>query len=178
MTESGITGRLHAISEGSGPPLVLLHGFPETHRCWDRVASNLAGDFTIVRADLRGYGSSPKPSGEGAYAKREMAEDVRALMRELGYERFAIAGHDRGGLVAQRLAVDHPEAVTHLAVLGVIPALEMWESMTADFALAGFQLFFPRPTGSASRAAANRGARVCARLLPQLLVRQSGRNRS
>jgi pimeloyl-ACP methyl ester carboxylesterase len=91
---------LYAVSEGSGPPIVLLHGFPETHRCWERVATLLAQHFTVVRPDLRGYGASPKPSGEGAYAKREMAQDVLALMLGQGHERFAVAGHVRGALVA------------------------------------------------------------------------------
>jgi len=89
---------LHHAVEGSGPPLLLLHGFPETHACWDAVVERLQSDFTLVRPDLRGYGDSPKP--EGDYSKRAMAADVLALMRRLGHERFAVAGHDRGVLVA------------------------------------------------------------------------------
>jgi pimeloyl-ACP methyl ester carboxylesterase len=121
---------LHHVVEGSGPPMLLLHGFPETHMCWDAVVERLESDFTLVRPDLRGYGDSPKP--EGDYSKRAMAADVLALMRRLGHERFAVAGHDRGVLVAQPLALEHPDSVSHLAVLDNVPVVEMWESITAD----------------------------------------------
>jgi haloacetate dehalogenase len=131
---------LHYATEGSGPPIVLLHGFPETHLCWEAVAHRLRSDFTVVRPDLRGYGESAKPSDD--YSKRAMASDIIALMRRLGHERFAVAGHDRGALVGQRLALDHPEAVSHLALLDNVPVLDMWESVGADMAVAAYHLFF------------------------------------
>lgn len=131
---------LHHVVEGAGPPMLLLHGFPETHICWDAVVERLGSDFTLVRPDLRGYGDSPKP--EGDYSKRAMAADVLALMRRLGHERFAVAGHDRGVLVAQRLALEHPDSVSHLAVLDNVPVVEMWESITADAALGAYHLSF------------------------------------
>jgi haloacetate dehalogenase len=132
---------LHFVSEGSGPPLLLLHGFPETHRCWDPVAARLSAEFTIVRPDLRGYGDSAAVTLPD-YSKRAMAGDVLALMRGLGFERFAVAGHDRGGLVGQRLALEHPDAVSHLAVLDIIPVVDMWEFLGADAALGAYHLFF------------------------------------
>src|ERR1700738_4514365 len=102
---------------GSGPPLLLLHGHPQTHVMWHRVAPLLARDFTIVAPDLRGYGESSKPPSDpdhAAYAKRAMANDQVALMQHFGFERFAVAGHDRGARVAYRLALDHPESVRKL----------------------------------------------------------------
>ncbi|MFF1611309.1 alpha/beta fold hydrolase [Amycolatopsis sp. NPDC058278] len=98
---------------GAGPPVVLLHGFPQTHLAWRHVAGSLARDHRVICPDLRGYGGSDKPPGD--YSKRRMAADVVALARALGYERFAPAGHDRGALVAFRAALDHPSAVSHLA---------------------------------------------------------------
>jgi len=126
--------------DGSGPPVFLLHGFPETHVCWDDVAERLAPTHTVVRPDLRGYGESPLSASD--FSKRAMAADVVALAGRLGYEQFAVVGHDRGGLVGQRLALDHPDAVTHLAVLDIVPVLDLWESINADFALAAWHLFF------------------------------------
>jgi pimeloyl-ACP methyl ester carboxylesterase len=131
---------LHHAVEGSGPPLLLLHGSPQTHVCWDAVVERFQSDFTLVRPDLRGYGDSPKPEGDDS--KRTMAADVLALMRRLGHERFAVAGHDRGVLVGQRLALEHPGSVSHLAVLDNVPVLEMWESIAADAALGAYHLFF------------------------------------
>jgi haloacetate dehalogenase len=96
---------------GSGSPIVLLHGFPQTHLMWRHVAADLAADHTVICPDLRGYGASDKPAGD-AYAKRTMAADIVALARALGHDRFALAGHDRGALVAIRAGLDHPEAVT------------------------------------------------------------------
>ncbi|WP_411773269.1 alpha/beta fold hydrolase, partial [Streptomyces gramineus] len=109
--------RLHTLVGGTGSPVVLLHGFPQTHLMWRRVAAGLAREHTVICPDLRGYGASDKPADvDGlAYAKRTMAADVVALARALGHERFALAGHDRGALVAFRAGLDHPEAVTHLA---------------------------------------------------------------
>lgn len=133
-------GRLHRVVEGSGPPLLLLHGFPQTHICWDAVADRLRDDFTVVRPDLPGYGDSAAAITD--VSKRAMAREMLALMRELGFERFAVAGHDRGGLVGQRLALEHPEAVSHLAILDIVPVLDMWESVGADMSLAAYHLFF------------------------------------
>src|SRR5215813_9538581 len=102
---------------GSGPPLLLLHGYPQTHVCWHKVAAALAREVTLVVADLRGYGASSVPKGDGehkTFSKRAMAVDCVAVMRSLGHRRFMIGGHDRGGRVAYRLALDHPEAVTAL----------------------------------------------------------------
>lgn len=112
---------------GSGPPLLLLHGFPQTKAMWARCAADLAADFTVHAADLRGYGDSGKPQGgPAAYSKRAMARDMIAVMRQLGHERFDIGGHDRGGRVAYRLALDHPQAVRRLAVLDIIPTLDCY----------------------------------------------------
>ena len=149
----GFTGRrvqvgevaLQAAVGGAGPPVVLLHGFPQTHLAWHAVAPALAERFTVVCPDLRGYGGSDKPPGDPdhqRYAKRAMAADVRELMAALGHDRFAVVGHDRGALVGHRLALDHPQAVTRLAVLDVLPQLDMWEAMNRDFGLAGYHLFF------------------------------------
>src|SRR5918995_1071026 len=107
------------------PPIVLLHGFPQTHLMWRDVAADLAADHTVICPDLRGYGASDKPA-EG-YDKRTMAADVVALAQALGHERFALAGHDRGALVAFRAGLDHPDVVTHLASLDVLPTLDMWD---------------------------------------------------
>jgi haloacetate dehalogenase len=125
---------------GSGPPLFLLHGFPQTHICWDAVAERLSSTNTVIRPDLRGYGASPLSVTD--LSKRAMAADVLALATRLGHERFAVVGHDRGGLVGQRLALDHPDAVTHLAVLDIIPVLDMWEAVDAGVALGAWHLFF------------------------------------
>ena len=117
---------------GSGPPVLLLHGFPETHVCWHRIAPRLAEAHTIVAPDLRGYGASEAPPGgprgEG-YTKREMAGELVELMSALGHERFAVVGHDRGARVAYRLALDHPERVTRAAVLNVVPTIDQFERM-------------------------------------------------
>ncbi|MBL7502071.1 alpha/beta hydrolase [Frankia sp. CNm7] len=134
---------LNAAVGGSGPPIVLLHGFPQTHLMWRHVAADLATDHTVICPDLRGYGASDKPAETDgtAYAKRTMAADIVALARALGHERFALAGHDRGALVAFRAGLDHPEAVTHLACLDVLPTLDMWEVMRGVTAAVGFHLY-------------------------------------
>lgn len=128
---------------GSGPPLVLLHGFPQTHLMWRRVAADLAADHTVICPDLRGYGASDKPaeSDGTTYAKRTMAADIVAVARALGHDRFALAGHDRGALVAFRAGLDHPEAITHLACLDVLPTLDMWDVMHGVTAAVGFHLY-------------------------------------
>jgi haloacetate dehalogenase len=131
---------------GSGPPVVLLHGHPRTHTTWHRVAPRLvAAGHTVVCPDLRGYGRSSKPpttDDHAPYSKRAMAGDVVALMRHLGHERFAVVGHDRGSYVAFRTAMDHPEAVTHLAVLDCIPIVEHLERCHDGFARAWWHWFF------------------------------------
>ncbi|MFM9370897.1 alpha/beta fold hydrolase [Streptomyces sp. Da 82-17] len=135
--------RLAAAVGGEGPPVVLLHGFPQTHLMWRHVAADLAADHTVICPDLRGYGASDKPAeaDEHTYAKRTMAQDIVTLARELGHERFALAGHDRGALVAFRAGLDHPEAVTHLACLDVLPTLEMWDALHGTSAAVGFHLY-------------------------------------
>jgi haloacetate dehalogenase len=123
---------------GSGPPLLLLHGFPQTHLMWRDIAPRLARDFTVVCADLRGYGQSgcPASSADHApYAKRAMARDMVMVMARLGFPRFAVAGHDRGGRVAYRMAIDHPNAVERLAVLDILPVDIVWARADAKFAL-------------------------------------------
>jgi haloacetate dehalogenase len=129
---------LHAEVGGSGPPLLLLHGYPQTHVAWHKVAPGLARHFTVVAPDLRGYGDSVGPPGDPLhhnYSKRVMAQDMLALMRALGFERFAIAGHDRGGRVAYRLCLDHPEAARCLVSLTVVPTEEMWRRAGMAFGL-------------------------------------------
>jgi haloacetate dehalogenase len=130
---------------GSGPPLLLLHGYPQTHAIWHRVAPGLASRFTVVLSDLRGYGDSDKPASapdHAPYAKRAMAADQLGLMRALGFERFAVVGHDRGGRVGHRLALDAPQAVSRLAVLDIAPTLAMYEQTTMEFARAYYHWFF------------------------------------
>lgn len=130
---------IFACHAGSGPPVLLLHGFPQTHVMWAAVAAVLAEAFTVVCADLRGYGQSGTPPSDdrhAAYSKRAMAQDMVELMRHLGHARFAVAGHDRGGRVAYRLALDHPERVSALAVLDIVPTEDVWERADAKLVLA------------------------------------------
>jgi pimeloyl-ACP methyl ester carboxylesterase len=128
---------------GTGSPIVLLHGFPQTHLMWRHVAADLAADHTVICPDLRGYGDSDKPADTDGqvYAKRTMAADVVALAQALGHERFALAGHDRGALVAIRAGLDHPDAVTHLASLDVLPTLDMWDVLHGTTAAVAFHLY-------------------------------------
>ena len=134
---------LNAAVGGSGSPVVLLHGFPQTHLMWRHVAADLAADHTVICPDLRGYGASDKPADTDgqAYSKRTMAADVVALAGELGHDRFALAGHDRGALVAVRAGLDHPDVITHLASLDVLPTLDMWDVMHGTTAAVGFHLY-------------------------------------
>jgi haloacetate dehalogenase len=130
---------------GSGPPLLLLHGYPQTKAIWDRVAVRLARDFTIVAADLRGYGDSSKPpDGDNHinYSKRAMAQDVAEVMEKLGHRQFAVVGHDRGGRVAHRLAISHADRVTRLVVIDIIPTLRMFQNVDKNFATTAFHWFF------------------------------------
>lgn len=136
---------IHAVSGGSGPPLLLLHGHPQTHAIWHRVAPRLAERFTVVACDLRGYGDSSRPRGgldHAGYSKRAMAADVLAVMRALGFARFDVLAHDRGARVAHRLALDHPQAVRRLALLDIAPTLAMYEQTSQAFARAYWHWFF------------------------------------
>ena len=133
-----------AVGGSGGHPIVLLHGFPQTHLMWRHVAADLAAEHTVICPDLRGYGASGKPAEDPdgtTYAKRTMAADVVALARALGHERFALAGHDRGALVAFRAGLDHSEAVTHLACLDVLPTLDMWDVLHGATAAVAFHLY-------------------------------------
>jgi pimeloyl-ACP methyl ester carboxylesterase len=134
---------LHVAVGGAGSPVVLLHGFPQTHLMWRHVAADLAADHTVICPDLRGYGASDKPAETGpeVYAKRTMAADTVALARALGHHRFALAGHDRGAHVAFRAGLDHPDTITHLACLDVLPTLDTWEVLRGRGALVGFHLY-------------------------------------
>ena len=132
-------------SKGAGPPLLLLHGYPQTGYMWHKIAPRLAEDFTVVIADLRGYGDSDKPTSSedhAVYSKRAMAADMMAVMTALGHGKFFIAGHDRGGRVAHRLARDYPKAVTKLAVLDIAPTAMMYDTTDMHFATSYYHWFF------------------------------------
>ena len=132
-------------SKGAGPPLLLLHGYPQTGYMWHKIAPRLAEDFTVVVADLRGYGDSDKPPSSedhAVYSKRAMAADMMAVMTALGHSQFFIAGHDRGGRVAHRLARDYPQAVTKLAVLDIAPTAKMYDTTDMHFATSYYHWFF------------------------------------
>lgn len=134
-----------ALVGGNGPPLLLLHGHPQTHVIWHRVALTLAGSFTVVLTDLRGYGDASKPVGDADhanYSKRAMAADQLALMRHFGHARFDVLAHDRGARVAHRLAMDHPDAVRCMALLDIAPTLSMYAQTTQAFARAYWHWFF------------------------------------
>ena len=130
---------------GNGPPLLLLHGFPQTKAIWSQVAPELAKRFTVVASDLRGYGSSSKPHGKSdhsTYSKRSMAADQHALMASLGFDQFFLLGHDRGGRVSHRLAMDFPDSVLRLMVLDISPTLKMYDNTTMEFAKGYWHWFF------------------------------------
>ncbi len=137
--------------EPSAPPLVLLHGYPQTHVMWAGIAADLARHFRVVVPDLRGYGASEIVAAlpdSAQMSKRAMARDIVALMAALGHDRFAVAGHDRGGRVGYRLALDHPDRVSRLVVLDIVPTAEMWAGMNAAFAMKVYHWQFlaqPRP---------------------------------
>ena len=143
---------IFALTAGAGPPLLLLHGFPQNHVMWHKVAPSLSSSFSLVIADLRGYGEStgprPDPDHHG-YSKRTMGTDMLGLMAALGYERFALAGHDRGGRAGYRLALDHPERISRLAALDIVPTFDVWRTMGADQAMRLYHWLFlaqPAPT--------------------------------
>ena len=126
---------------GSGPPLLLLHGYPQTHHAWHRVAPKLAEHFTLVLADLRGYGQSSVPPSDAdhfAYSKRAMGEDMVDVMRSLGHARFSLLGHDRGARVAYRMALDSPEAIERLVILDILPTHIMWRNMSHGLAMSAY----------------------------------------
>ncbi|UCD67258.1 MAG: alpha/beta hydrolase [Betaproteobacteria bacterium] len=139
------TVNIRARIGGNGAPVLLLHGNPQTHVMWHAVAPALAEHFTVVATDLTGYGMSSKPPSSddhAAYSKRNMAKDQIAVMRKLGHEQFMVAGHDRGGRVAYRMALDHPDVVQKLAVLDIIPTLDAFERAGKDFGLGYYHWFF------------------------------------
>ena len=141
---------LNVAVAGTGTPVVLLHGFPQTHLMWRHVAADLAADHTVIVPDLRGYGASDKPAETtpDTYSKRTMAADVVAVAKALGHDRFALAGHDRGALVAIRAGLDHPDTVTHLASLDVLPTLDSWNVLHGVTAAVGWHLYLmAQPAG-------------------------------
>lgn len=138
-------GEVNLVAGGSGAPLLLLHGYPQSHAMWHKVAPVLAKTFTVVCPDLRGYGDSMKPAGgddHSGYAKRAMAQDQVETMAAMGFRRFDVAGHDRGGRVAHRLALDHPDKVGRLAVLDICPTHAMYAGTDKEFATAYYHWFF------------------------------------
>jgi haloacetate dehalogenase len=147
MDTNGVS--IHTLVGGSGPPLLLLHGAPQSHFTWAEVAANLARDYTVVLTDLRGYGWSSKPAGGENhinYSKRTMAQDNANVMSMLGFEEFALIGHDRGGRVARRLTLDHPQRVKNLTVLDIVPAHYLYSNVTLTFVETYFHWFlFLRP---------------------------------
>lgn len=137
--------QIHVRTAGSGPPLLLLHGYPESSLMWRDVAPSLAENFTVVATDLRGYGNSSTPPDDElheTYSKRSMAADQTKVMDLLGHDQFMVAGHDRGGRVAHRLALDFPTRITRLAVLDIIPTLHMFENVDREMAQSYFHWFF------------------------------------
>jgi haloacetate dehalogenase len=147
--DAGGEATIHVRVAGSGPPLLLLHGYPQTGAMWDQVAPALTAQRTVVVADLTGYGASSKPAtteDHEPYSKRAMARHQVAAMRALGFERFEVVGHDRGARAAYRMALDHPEVVTRLAVLDVIPTVEMYDRLDMRSGLGAWHWFFlPQP---------------------------------
>jgi haloacetate dehalogenase len=140
---SGAT--INFVTAGNGPGLLLLHGYPETHIEWRKIAPQLAQKFTVVASDLRGYGDSSKPSdGENhfGYSKRATAQDQVEVMASLGFQKFSAVGHDRGGRVAHRMALDHPDRVTKVAVLDIVPTYKLFHNVTKEWATASFHWFF------------------------------------
>lgn len=136
---------INVVSGGQGPPLLLLHGNPETHVMWHKIAPRLATEFSVFAADLRGYGDSSKPEGgenHSNYSKRAMALDQIELMSHFGFEKFAVVGHDRGGRVGQRMALDHPDRVTKLAVLDIVPTYDLLHRVSNEVATAFYHWFF------------------------------------
>ncbi|MCR8825581.1 alpha/beta fold hydrolase [Pseudosulfitobacter koreensis] len=134
--------RIHYVMAGSGPPLLLLHGFPQTHAMWQGIAPKLAQHFTTVAADLRGYGASSKPQGTENYSFREMAADQVALMAHLGFDRFHLVGHDRGARTSHRAALDHPDAIRSLTLMDIVPTHLLLDDLQHEVARAYYHWFF------------------------------------
>jgi haloacetate dehalogenase len=137
--------RIHAAVGGDGPPVLLLHGYPQSHVMWHRVAPELADRHTVVLADLRGYGDSSRPASvpnHASYSKRTMAADQVGLMRHLGFETFALVGHDRGARVAHRLCLDHPEVASRVALLDIVPTRHVFTHVDRAMAQAYYHWFF------------------------------------
>lgn len=138
-------GPVRVLTAGEGPPLLMLHGDPQTHLCWHKLAPHLAENHTVILTDLRGRGESHKPgrtAGHIACSKRAMAAEQAAVMHSLGYDRFRLVGHDRGARVARRLALDFPERVERLAVMDIVPALDFYDGVTSDLAQDYYYFFF------------------------------------
>jgi haloacetate dehalogenase len=136
---------INGVIGGKGPPVLLLHGYPLSHVSWSQVAPELAKNYTVVATDLRGYGDSSKPPGgrnHADYSKRAMAQDQVEVMKHLGFDRFAAVGHDRGGRVVHRMALDHPDKVTKAAVLDIIPTSHFYQNVTQESATAYYHWFF------------------------------------
>lgn len=139
---------------GAGPAVVLLHGFPQTHVMWSAVAQDLSRDHAVIALDLRGYGDSAKPDADTpeVYSKRTMAADVVTVAAQLGHERFAIVGHDRGALVAVRAGLDHPDVVSHIGILDVLPTMDTWEVLRGVDAKVAWHLYLmAQPKGLPER---------------------------
>lgn len=141
-TENDPRINIHGVRGGVGPPLLLLHGFPQTHKIWKRVASQLMNDFAIIALDLRGYGGSSKPSGVQNYAKSGMARDVARIMGMYGHESYFVCAHDRGARVAHKLCVNYPNRVRKAIFLDICPTLAMYTKTDFDFAKSYFHWFF------------------------------------
>ncbi len=164
---SGTT--INAVYGGKGSPILLLHGIPETHILWRKVAPLLQQDYFLVIPDLRGYGDSGKPPGGAdhfGYSKRAMAQDMVEVMKHLGFEKFAVVGHDRGGRASHRMALDHPEVLTKLVILDIVPTYTLYQNITKEFAT----IFYHLSTCAASAIPIRsmRFARITARLHPSI----------
>jgi haloacetate dehalogenase len=154
---------INLVTGGKGPPLLLLHGYPQTHLLWRKIAPRLAEEFTLVIPDLRGYGDSSKPApgpDQIAYSKRALAQDQAETMSALGFDRFMVAGHDRGARVAHRLVRDHAERIERVVLLDIVPTLYRFETIDDKAARGSFHWFFPDPARQAAGAADRRRSRI------------------
>jgi haloacetate dehalogenase len=169
-------GRIFARAGGSGPPLALLHGFPQTHLMWARIAPALSRRFTIVAMDLRGYGwsSAPRSKQGELYTKRAMAADVVSVMEQLGHIRFHLAGHDRGARVGYRLALDHPGRIEKLALLDILPTSEVWRGIEAGDMPAAHWAFLSRPAPEPEKEIAKQGPDAYFTSLMRAWAKQEG----